>query len=123
VPIKVLLAVYAATLALSLFAVVLSVLGVDGYKERHDLIASIVTLVVGPFVMTSIFAVYAFPAGMAYIRQHRDSVPIMIVNLAFGWTFLGWIASLAWAFSSNVTQSDHTVRVIRVRPEPQLPVG
>ena len=44
-------------------------------------------------------AVYMAPWIVAVIRKKRNTVPIFIVNLVFGWTMLGWVLSLAWAFS------------------------
>ena len=31
--------------------------------------------------------------------KHPNPVGLFIVNLFLGWTFLGWVCALAWAFS------------------------
>ena len=41
---------------------------------------------------------YLLPSVIAYFRSHTYTVAIFIVNVALGWTFLGWIAALVWAF-------------------------
>lgn len=48
-----------------------------------------------------VIAFYMLPSLFALARHHRNKVPLMIVNLFFGWTILGWIACLAWAFSAQ----------------------
>lgn len=51
-------------------------------------------------------AVYFIPVIVAYIRKHQDIIPITILNIMFGWTFLGWLASLLWALNSDVDKDD-----------------
>ena len=43
--------------------------------------------------------VYFIPTSIAYSRGHKDAGGILIVNLFFGWTFLGWVIALAWSLS------------------------
>lgn len=40
---------------------------------------------------------YFFPAIMAFAREHQNRWPVLIVNAAFGWTFIGWVVALAMA--------------------------
>lgn len=47
------------------------------------------------------FLFYFVPAFVAFNRGHRQSVPIFIVNIFFGWTLLGWVICLAWAFAAR----------------------
>lgn len=63
-----------------------------------------------PIVSTIGVVAYVFPSMIAYHRNHRNFIPLIIVNLALGWAILGWIAALAWAFSSDVTESRQTIR-------------
>jgi hypothetical protein len=46
-----------------------------------------------------IIGLYCLPVLIAIERRHRQLVPLGIVNLAFGWTVVGWIICLAWAFA------------------------
>lgn len=60
-----------------------------------------VMVVFGPILMTVISSIYIAPWAIAYVRQHRNLIPIAIVNITFGWMLLGWIGALAWAFSDQ----------------------
>jgi len=44
-------------------------------------------------VCTSL-AIYFIPALVAYKREHRQFVAILVLNLLLGWTFLGWVIAL-----------------------------
>jgi Superinfection immunity protein len=44
---------------------------------------------------------YFVPAFIAFVRKHRNTGPICILNLLLGWTFLGWVAALVWSFTDN----------------------
>lgn len=45
-------------------------------------------------------ALYFIPTIIAAIRLHPNRVPIMLLNLFVGWTFIGWIAALIWSASA-----------------------
>ena len=51
-------------------------------------------LVFGPIVV----AIYLIPSIIAWRRGRSDVIPLLIVNVAVGWTFIVWIACLAWSF-------------------------
>jgi hypothetical protein len=44
-----------------------------------------------------IFSLYFLPFLIASLRQHKNILAILLLNLALGWTFLGWIAALIWS--------------------------
>jgi len=44
-----------------------------------------------------IFGFYFLPFLIASLRRHKNILAIFFLNLAFGWTFLGWIAALIWS--------------------------
>ena len=44
-----------------------------------------------------IFSLYFLPFLIASLRQHKNIIAIFLLNLALGWTFLGWIAALIWS--------------------------
>ena len=50
-------------------------------------------------IFAGLVAAYLLPWIVALLRKKRNATPILIVNLAFGWTFLGWIVALVWAFT------------------------
>ena len=49
-------------------------------------------------------ALYWLPSFIAAKRRHRNLVPILLVNLFFGWTLIGWVICLAWSCSADVRQ-------------------
>jgi T4 superinfection immunity protein len=61
---------------------------------------------------------YFFPIFIAAFRSHPNSGAVFIVNLFLGWTFLGWVISLAMACSSIRRE----VRQIEVRLIAQQPI-
>jgi hypothetical protein len=44
-------------------------------------------------------AVYFAPAVIAQIYDHPSTTGIGILNFFLGWTVLGWVVSLVWAFT------------------------
>jgi Superinfection immunity protein len=55
---------------------------------------------------------YPLPALIAYINRRKHARAIMLLNLSFGWTFLGWVLALLLAcMPDNVAQAS--------KPKPQ----
>jgi hypothetical protein len=44
---------------------------------------------------------YLVPAAIAVFRAHRNAMAILVLNFLLGWTFLGWLIALVWAFTSH----------------------
>ena len=59
-------------------------------------------LVIACLVWLALF-IYFMPAINAYGRGHNNTCAILMCNLFFGWTFLGWAVSLIWSATGNVT--------------------
>jgi hypothetical protein len=53
-------------------------------------------LMVGAFI--SLYF-YFIPAMVAARRGHPNRTAIRVLNLLAGWTFLGWVVALVWAYS------------------------
>jgi hypothetical protein len=45
-----------------------------------------------------LIAIYFLPTIIAFSRHYQNREPIFILNLFLGWTVIGWICLLAWAF-------------------------
>ena len=43
--------------------------------------------------------VYLFPAVIAWARRHRNRAAIILLDILLGWTLLGWVAAMVWAFT------------------------
>lgn len=68
-------------------------------------LAIIYLLIVLYFILSWLFislAIYCIPTIVAYVRKHKNITAIIILNLAFGWTFVGWLASLLWALNADI---------------------
>lgn len=70
-----------------------------------DVINLLNSLVVGPIsallVLIWLIALYFIPAIIAGFRHHRNTLAITVLTLMFGWTFLGWVIALVWAFTND----------------------
>ena len=59
----------------------------------------------GPTILIPIVIVaalfYFIPSIIAGARGHHQTVAIVVLNLFLGWTFLGWVAALVWAFMAT----------------------
>jgi hypothetical protein len=42
---------------------------------------------------------YFLPAFVAGTRGHQNTAAIFVLNLFLGWTFVGWVVALVWAFT------------------------
>lgn len=47
-------------------------------------------------IFLSVFG-YFIPTFVAFARHKKNTLPIFLVNLFFGMTFIGWIGALIWA--------------------------
>jgi hypothetical protein len=45
--------------------------------------------------------IYFLPALIARRRLHRNATAILVLNWFLGWTFLGWVIALIWAFTND----------------------
>jgi hypothetical protein len=51
---------------------------------------AIVLIIVGIFV-------YFVPSMVAFRRDHEQRIPIFLLNIFLGWSFVGWVVALIWA--------------------------
>lgn len=49
--------------------------------------------------------IYFVPTFIAFKRKHNARMAILLVNIFFGWCFIGWIASLVWAYGINTEKN------------------
>lgn len=84
-------------LMLALTILTFALRGDDGASAAR--IMPLLLLVIGLFF-------YFLPTLIASRRSHHQLGAIIVVNLFFGWTFIGWVICLAWAVSAtrNSTQ-------------------
>lgn len=51
----------------------------------------------GVAVIAVLALLYCLPALVAYAHRRKHAGVIMLLNLSFGWTFLGWVLALVLA--------------------------
>ena len=52
-------------------------------------------------LLAALIFVYFIPAMVASSRDHPSKGGIIVLNTFLGWTFIGWVVSLAWALSDT----------------------
>jgi Superinfection immunity protein len=65
-----------------------------------DTAAGIVGVIVILMLAVIALAFYFLPTLIAIFRSHHQWAAIAVINLFFGWTFIGWVISLAWSVSA-----------------------
>lgn len=48
-------------------------------------------------LFSAVTLLYMLPTGVSLIRNGRNKLPIFLLNLFLGWTFIGWVVALVWA--------------------------
>lgn len=44
--------------------------------------------------------IYVLPTLIAAYRNHHSRTPIIWINVLLGWSVIGWIVALVWAFTA-----------------------
>ncbi|EBM1263947.1 superinfection immunity protein [Salmonella enterica subsp. enterica serovar Braenderup] len=60
----------------------------------------------GVILFLILLVVYFIPAIIASNRKHSNSGAIACLNIFLGWTFIGWVVALVWAFTDNVKKGE-----------------
>ena len=48
---------------------------------------------------------YFLPTLTAATRGHMNTTAIFVLNLFLGWSFIGWVIALVWAFKNDELQA------------------
>lgn len=64
------------------------------FMERHPILT-------GWIIAAALWTAYFFPADRASVRRHHHADAIFVLNLLLGWTALGWIGALVWAYTAR----------------------
>ena len=79
-------------------------LGVPGSETKKGRVTAMDGIDVTRVVITAVLALafYMLPTVAAKARRHRNSAAIALTNILLGWTVIGWIIALIWAFTGNL---------------------
>ena len=62
------------------------------------------------------------PTVVARSRNHPHAGAIFLVNLFFGWTFIGWVVSLLWACARTSRRVLYAPQYPMMQTTPQRPL-
>ena len=60
---------------------------------------------VGPLGGLVGLLLYLAPALIAFARGHLSAWAILVLDVVFGWTGIGWIVALIWALTGNTARN------------------
>jgi hypothetical protein len=87
--------------ALSLAVIGLIILAIHDRDKEHnwagELLLAGITISIVPVVTVICAAIYFLPTLVARRNKKRNWQAILVLNIALGWTFLGWVGALIWA--------------------------
>src|SRR3954462_15413890 len=47
------------------------------------------------------FVLYFLPTIVAVLRERHDKISIFLLNFFLGWSVIGWVVALIWAFKND----------------------
>lgn len=53
---------------------------------------------------------FIFPICIAFVRGHKNLIPIALLNILLGYTIIGYVIALAWSFSDNIKERRFNVK-------------
>jgi Na+-driven multidrug efflux pump len=87
----------------------------SGYGSRETERLNPLSLIFGCVLLVGMILLYFVPSVVAFVREHQNAIPILVLNLFFGWTLLGWVICLAWSFSSDDRESRQYIKQVIVK--------
>lgn len=58
----------------------------------------LITHIISFILLIIVLSAYFIPCIVALVRKHQHTVPIIIINILLGWTFVVWVVCVAWSF-------------------------
>lgn len=66
-------------------------------------------------------AAYLIPTIIAVTRKHNNAMAIAVVNIALGWTFLGYLIALVWSLTNSDSKNQIVINQIAQQPSQYPP--
>jgi|GEM_PF-2045921 len=66
-----------------------------------DVLESVIAGLSWVVVLTAMAGVYFLPSIVVLVRRSDTAGAVVVINLFLGWTFVGWVTSLAMAVSGT----------------------
>ncbi len=51
------------------------------------------------FILLILVVWYLLPSIVALLRRHHNAFAIFLLNLFLGWSLVGWVVALVWAYT------------------------
>lgn len=67
-------------------------------------------------VIVLCIAVYFIPTVIAFMKQRTNKVSILLVNIFFGWSFIGWFIALIWAVNTDPSKNSQQIIINNSNP-------
>lgn len=71
-------------------------------------------------VLVIVFGIYFMPTIVARVRNHPDTTAILVLNIILGWSLIGWVIALVWAFTGKAQVSDDVTAMPTAAVTPTL---
>jgi hypothetical protein len=72
----------------------------SGTSSSSDAVAGFIGLIFLFFRFSICVLLWLLPGFIVNIRKHHNRGAIWAVTLLCGWTFVGWVIALVWAFTN-----------------------
>jgi hypothetical protein len=66
--------------------------------QDYDLL---IGLLLAFLAFTLFICVYLLPTFIAYRKDKKDKLAILLINIFLGSTFIGWVIALVWALTTD----------------------
>ncbi len=73
-------------------------LTIDAFSANLTVFAQIILAAV---FFAFLLALYCLPGLVAHQKKKKNALAILLLNIALGWTFFGWVAALVWAATND----------------------
>jgi ABC-type amino acid transport system permease subunit len=97
-----------------LFAVPFGILAFMTLFIKSDFFSGLITSVPGLCLLVLLVGLYFFPAIKAYQEKKGNKQAILVLNIFLGWTLVGWVVALVWAYTK--TDAPSAPAVVAISP-------
>ena len=66
----------------------------------------LIGLLLAFLAFTTFICVYLLPTFIAYRKDKKDKLAILLINIFLGSTFIGWVIALVWALTTDKTKTE-----------------
>ncbi len=83
-------------------SIILADAATSSFNGTSTLPSIIIAILIGGSIALTL---YFIPTIVAFKRRHLNRVPILLLDLFLGWSFIGWIIALIWSTTQNTEKN------------------